>query len=146
MKQKPYITKNKEEEKELNETEEEEINSDEYISSTMLDVDTDTYINSTDHIRDNEQKLYNSNKKNSNKMYNQGKLKSKENKNINENNKYMLLLNNIKSITDEKESSTNINTNNKNIYILQDNERKKTDFTIKLKKALNENEDEKNNK
>ena len=117
MKQKPYITKNKEEEKELNETEEEEINSDEYISSTMLDVDTDTYINSTDHIRDNQQKLYNSNKKNSNKMYNQGKLKSKENKNINENNKYMLLLNNIKSITDEKESSTNINTNNKNINI-----------------------------
>ena len=33
---------------------------------------------------------------------------------------------------------------NKNIYILQDNERKKTDFTIKLKKALNENEDGKN--
>ena len=43
-KPKEYISSNEFEEKE-EEPEEEEINSDEYVSSTMLDVDTNTYLN-----------------------------------------------------------------------------------------------------
>ena len=117
LKQKAYISNYKDEEKGF-EGEEDEINSDEYVSSTNLDVDTDTYINLANNVRTTEQKVYNSiNKQKNNNIYSQGKLRTKENKKNDENNINMFLLDNIKSFIDEKESSINTKTNNKNINI-----------------------------
>ena len=117
LKQKAYISNYQNEEKGF-EAEEDEINSDEYVSSTNLDVDTDTYINLANNIKTTEEKVYNSiNKQKNNNIYSQGKLRTKENKKNNENNINMFLLDNIKSFIDEKESSTNTNTNNKNLNI-----------------------------
>ena len=117
LKQKTYISKYQNEEKGF-EAEEDEINSDEYVSSTNLDVETDTYINLANNIRTTEEKVFNSiNKQKNNNIISEGKLRIKENKKNNENNINMFLLDNIKSFIDEKESSTNTNANNKNINI-----------------------------
>ena len=59
LKQKAYISNYQNEEKGF-EVEEDEINSDEYVSSTNLDVETDTYINLANNVRTTEQKVYNS--------------------------------------------------------------------------------------
>ena len=117
LKQKAYISNYQNEEKGF-EVEEDEINSDEYVSSTNLDVETDTYINLANNIRTTEEKEFNSiNKQKNNNIISEGKLRIKENKKKNENNINMFLLDNIKSFIDEKESSTNTNANNKNINI-----------------------------
>ena len=146
LKQKAYISNYQNEGKNLSETEEDEINSDEYISSTNLDVDTDTYINLTNNIRNNDKKKYNSiNKLNNKNIQCQGKLRAKENKQINENNINMLLLNNIKSFIDEKESSTNTNTNNKNISINKTNINQ-TKNVSNNNNILNKNKIHQNNK
>ena len=111
LKQKAYIsTYDNENEKENEEVEEEEINSDEYVSSTMLDVDTNTYINMTNNtvVSNKEDKNNNKiNNKNKNSIFTQGKLKIKENDtNIND-----ILLNNIQTIENEKEIEIRKNTN-----------------------------------
>ena len=116
LKQKAYIsTYDNENEKENEEVEEEEINSDEYVSSTMLDVDTNTYINMTNNtvVSNKEDKNNNKiNNKNKNNIFTQGKLKIKENDtNIND-----ILLNNIQTIENEKEIEIRKNTND-NIII-----------------------------
>ena len=106
---KEFISKNEKKEKKEEESEE-EINSDEYVSSTMLDVDTNTYINLTNNIKNNEEKSFNNNTKNKfNNMHTKGKIKKKNEKNLN-----YFLLNNIQSLTDEKEQSTDNNNNNFN--------------------------------
>ena len=112
--QKKYITTIKKEVKEdEKEEEEEEINSDEYVSSTMLDVDTNTYINMTNNTK-NEEGNINSNNNNNiniiNSNYSQGKLKNKENnKDLD-----MYLINKIQTITDEKDLNENVSNNTKN--------------------------------
>ena len=117
LKQKAYIsTYDIENEKENEEEEEEEINSDEYVSSTMLDVDTNTYINMTNNavVTNKEDKNKTKiNSKNKNNSLTQGKLKIKENdNNIND-----ILLNNIQTIENEKEIEIRKNTNDNNVTI-----------------------------
>ena len=115
-----------ENEEKVEEAEEEEVNSDEYISSTMLDVDTNTYIN-MDNIKESEEKALNELNKKNNNLYTQGKIKIKENKNENENNNLnKILLNNIQLLTEEKESIINNNQNvNKINHLNNDNNNKK---------------------
>ena len=97
---KEYIPKYEKEKIEKKEEDsEEEINSDEYVSSTMLDVDTNTYINMTNNIKNNEEKSLNDNnsKNKHNSMHTKGKLRKKNDNNLN----YFLLYN-LQSLTDEK--------------------------------------------
>lgn len=65
--------------------EEEEINSDEYVSSTNLEVETNTYINMTNSIKNNEEKIMTdfNNKKMVNSL---GRLRAKINNNLDNNN------------------------------------------------------------
>ena len=114
LKQKAFIsTYDNENEKENEEVEEEEINSDEYVSSTMLDVDTNTYINLTNNtVVTNKDDKNNSKTNNKNNIFTQGKLKIKEN----DNNLNEILLNNIQTIENEKEIEIKKNTND-NIII-----------------------------
>ena len=82
IKQKNNLCTIEKEEKENDPEEEEEINSDEYVSSTMLDVDTNTYINMTNNTKNIEENNYSKiSKKNSNN-FSKGKLKAskKDNK------------------------------------------------------------------
>ena len=141
-KPKTYIStyENKEKDEEL----EEEINSDEYVSSTNLDVETNTYINLTNNIKGIEETSQNTNLKDKNNNielnkgnFSQGKLKIKDNNNLN-----MLLINNIQEITNEKETIinntpkmnkaniNNINNNNKKKIHHQNN---KSDYFINIR-------------
>ena len=123
---KEYNSKYENDKKENKEEDsEEEINSDEYVSSTMLDVDTNTYINMTNNIKNNEEKSFNNNnsKNKLNNMHTTGKMRKKNEKNLN-----YFLLNNIQSLTDEKEQSKDNNkkfnkntNNNKNKKKIQNN-------------------------
>ena len=97
-KQKEYITSY---ENEDIEDEEEEINSDEYISSTNLDVETETYINMSNDTKTLEDIK--------NKNINRGKIKKKEKEKDNLNS---FILNNIATIVNEKEIILNNNPNN----------------------------------
>ena len=103
FKQKKNIFTIEKEEKGISAEEEEEINSDEYVSSTMLDVDTNTYINMTNNTKNLEENNYNKINKNNNNNYNKGRLRSKENnKDLD-----VYLLNKIQTITNEKDLSLN---------------------------------------
>ena len=139
LKQKAFIsTYDNENEKENEEVEEEEINSDEYVSSTMLDVDTNTYINMTNNTIVTNKDDKNNNKissKNKNNIFTQGKLKKKENEN--DNNLNDILLNNIQTIENEKEIEIKKNTND-NITI-------KTNKTNYKKTNSNNSNDNNNN-
>ena len=138
LKQKAYIStydNENENEKENEEVEEEEINSDEYVSSTMLDVDTNTYINMTNNtvVTNKEDKNSKASNKNKNSTFTQGKLKVKEN----DNNLNDILLNNIQTIESEKEYEIKKNTND-NIAI-------KTNKTNYKKTNSNNSNDNNNN-
>ena len=89
------------------EEEEDEINSDEYISSTMLDVDTNTYINTSKNIDNDYNKIEN------NKNYN---LNSQKGRSIKNNKFNDLFLNNISSNinNNERHNPENIINNNNN--------------------------------
>jgi len=105
--------------------EEEEINSDEYVSSTNLEVETNTYINSTNSIKNNEEKkLADFNNK---KMVNSlGRIRAKINNNFEDKNEIIgsgignIFLNNneekfIKYNDNDKELNLYKNNNDKNI-------------------------------
>ena len=104
LKQKRYISTNQNEAKE-NDVEEEEVNSDEYVSSTMLDVDTNTYIRMSNDSKNLQDKICN--KINDKKLY-QGKLRKKD-----ENKSKTFMLNDIQNI--EKEQDMKIIRNNTNV-------------------------------
>ena len=104
LRQKGYISTNQNEAIE-NDDEEEEVNSDEYVSSTMLDVDTNTYIHMTNDSKNLQDKICN--KINDKRIY-QGKLRTKD-----ENKSNTFKLNDIQSI--EKDQDMKINKNNTNI-------------------------------
>ena len=132
---KEYIPKyEKEKIEKKKEDSEEEINSDEYVSSTMLDVDTNTYINMTNNIKNNEEKSLNDNnsKNKHNSMHTKGKLRKKNDNNLN-----YFLLNNLQSLTDEKEPSSDNNNNfNKNT----NNNNNKPKKKVQNKNSINNNE------
>ena len=113
-----YIEKNNKKE---NEEEEEEINSDEYVSSTNLDVDTLTYINSTNNQNLNDEKKNLKNIEIEKKVINYpGRLRNKLlNNNSDRKTKEIpkddnnILLNNNKEITNNNLNTfNNINTSN----------------------------------
>ena len=104
LKQKIYVSTNENEVIE-NDVEEEEVNSDEYVSSTMLDVDTNTYIHMTNESKNLKDKICD--KINDKKIY-QGKLRTKD-----ENKSKTFMINDIQSI--EKEQDVKINRNNTNM-------------------------------
>ena len=104
LKQKRYISTNQNEAIE-NDVEEEEVNSDEYVSSTMLDVDTNTYIRMSNDSKNLQDKICN--KINDKKLY-QGKLRKKD-----ENKSNTFMLNDIQNI--EKEQDMKIIRNNTNV-------------------------------
>ena len=104
LKQKIYIS-TKQNEAIENDVEEEEVNSDEYVSSTMLDVDTNTYIHMTKDSKNLQDKICD---KINDKKIHQGKLRTKE-----ENKSNIFLLNDIQNI--EKEQDMKIIRNNTNV-------------------------------
>ena len=143
--QKNYILRKKEEiekekKEENEEMEEEEINSDEYVSSTNLDVETNTYINYTDKNKNNEEISINNNNniinypgriKNkilsddiNNKIENiKNKNNTKDNnifvignKEIINNDKNLIILNNINTIN-ENNVTSDIKIKNKSDFI-----------------------------
>ena len=103
-KPKTYISSYENIKKDEDLEEEEEINSEEYVSSTNLEVETNTYINMTNNIKEVEELSHNikSNDKNNNVKYSQGRIIKEKGKNLN-----MLLINNIQGMTNEKETSMN---------------------------------------
>ena len=102
--------------------EEEEINSDEYVSSTNLEVETNTYINMTNSIKNNEEKIMTdfNNKKMVNSL---GRIRAKINNNLDNNNELIgsgvgnIFLNN----NDEKFIKYNDNDKEPNLYKSNDN-------------------------
>ena len=97
--------------------EEEEINSDEYVSSTNLEVETNTYINMTNSIKNNEEKIMTD--LNNKKMFNSiGRIKTKINNNLDDKNQVIgsgvgnIFLNN----NEEKFIKYNDNDKELNLY------------------------------
>ena len=117
--------------------EEEEINSDEYVSSTNLEVETNTYINSTNSIKNNEEKKLTdfNNKKMANSL---GRIRTKINNNLEDKNE--VIGNGVGNIflNNNEEKLIKYNDNDKELNLYKNND----DNNIKYYKKLNEDSDQ----